>query len=315
MNMRHAAAAFALLAATPCLAAIQWRGDFESGNLNQYTGKQEVSPDRMEIVSDPVRQGKYALKVTVKQGDNPINASGNRNELFQEGNTAEGTEAYYGWSTMFAPNFPSAKDWQLFAQWHHPENTGSPPLQLYVYGEEMRMTVSPAQTQVWHAPLQRGVWNDFVLHVRFSDDPKKGFVELWYDGQQVVPKTFAATRANDYLKFGLYRSASIQPEGVLYHDGMVRGETLEDVMPKASTPPATPDTQPVATPPTQPQPPTTPVSSGSSPQIASSGSSGAGASGGCSATAGAPALALGLLAGGAFLARRRRARAHGLGNK
>ena len=29
----------------------------------------------------PARQGSYALKVTVKQGDDPINASGNRNEL------------------------------------------------------------------------------------------------------------------------------------------------------------------------------------------------------------------------------------------
>src|SRR5205814_9436961 len=69
MNMRHLAAACALLAATPCLAAIQWAGDFESGNLNQYTGKQEVSTDRLTVVADPVHQGKYALRVLVRQGD------------------------------------------------------------------------------------------------------------------------------------------------------------------------------------------------------------------------------------------------------
>ena len=308
MNMRHVVAACALLAATPSLAAVQWVGDFESGNLNQWTGTQVVSTDRLSIVADPVNQGKFALRVLVKQGDDPINASGNRNELFQVGRTEEGTEAYYRWSTMFAPNFPSADEWQLFAQWHQPEDCcGSPPIQFYVHGEELRFTVSTNQTEVWRAPLQRGVWHDFILHVRFSDNPKVGFVELWYDGQHVVPKTFAATRANAYLKLGLYRSESIRADGVLYQDAMVRGETLEDVMPPAAKPPAPdPGPGPAPTPPAN-------SSSSSAPQIASSNSAGGGASaGGCSAGAGGPALAMGLIAGSALLqlqARRRRARA------
>jgi len=314
MNMRHVVAACALLAATPTLAAVQWVGDFESGNLSQWTGRQEVSTDRLAIVADPVNQGKFALRVLVKQGDDPINASGNRNELFQVGRTEEGTEAYYRWSTMFAPDFPSAKDWQLFAQWHQPEDCcGSPPIQLYVYGEEMRFTVSTNQTEVWRAPLQRGVWHDFILHVRFSDNPKVGFVELWYDGQQVVPKTFAATRANSYLKLGLYRSESIRPDGVLYQDAMVRGETLEDVMPPAAKPPAPPDPGPAPspTPTPTPTPPTNPPGS-SAPEIASSGSSGGPSAGGCSAGTGGPALAVGLLAGSALLQLQARRRRRGL---
>lgn len=308
MQTRHVIAAAALFAAAPCFAAVQWSGDFESGNVNQYSGTQEVSSDRLQVVSDQVHQGKYALKVTVKQGDNPINASGNRNELFQEGHAEEGTEAYYRWSTMFPADYPTANDWQLFAQWHQPEDCcGSPPIQFYVYGEEIRLTVSTDQTQVWKTPLERGAWHDFILHVKFSDDPKVGFIEVWYDGQHVLPRTYAATRANDYLKLGLYRAASIQPTAVLYQDAMVRGETLEDVMPPSAPPK---DNGPVTTPPNnQPSPPsnpTTPVSTSSSPQLASSGSSGAGA-GGCSASTGAPALALAVLAGSALLSRRRRA--------
>jgi len=313
MQMRQAIAAVALLAATPCLAAIKWSGDFESGNVNQYSGTQEVSADRLQVVADPVHQGKYALKVTVKQGDNPINASGNRNELFQEGGNEEGREAYYRWSTMFPADYPSANDWQLFAQWHQPEDCcGSPPIQFYVHGEEIRFTVSTAQTEVWRTPLQRGVWHDFILHVRFSDDAKVGFVELWYDGQHVLNKTYAATRANDYLKLGLYRAASIDQTAVLYQDAMVKGETLEDVMPPSAPPPQDPG--PIAGPPTN-QPPSSPPSSpgtstgtGTAPQLAPSGSSGANA-GGCSASTGAPALALAMLAGSALLSRRRRARA------
>ncbi|HEY8209271.1 MAG TPA: polysaccharide lyase [Myxococcaceae bacterium] len=307
MNMRHLVAACGLLAVTPCLAAVQWAGDFESGNVNQYTGTQEVSADRLQVVSSPVHQGKYALKVLVKHGDNPIHASGHRNELFQKGGTEEGAEAYYRWSTMFADDFPSAKDWQLFAQWHQPEDCcGSPPIQFYVYGEEIRFTVSSAQTQVWRTPLKRGVWHDFVLHVRFSDDAKVGFVELWYDGQHVLDKTYAATRANGYLKLGLYRSTSITQDGVLYQDAMVRGDTLEDVMPPSLTPPQGPPDQGPGQPPSGSDSPPSSPSSGA-PEMASNGASGAGAgAGGCSAGTGAPALAAGLLAGTALLQARRR---------
>jgi uncharacterized protein (TIGR03382 family) len=301
MNMRRLAIAWTLIAAAPCLAAVQWAGDFESGNLNQWTGTQVVSTDRLQIVNDPVHQGKFALRVLVKQGDNPINASGNRNELFQEGRTEEGAEAYYRWSTMFAPDFPSADDWQLFAQWHQPEDCcGSPPIQFYVYGEELRLTVSTAQTEVWRAPLRRGVWHDFVLHVRFSDDPKAGFIELWYDGQHVLDKTYAATRANDYLKLGLYRSASIQQDGVLYQDGMVRGDRLEDVMPSQAAP--APDQTPATSPTTSSS--SSPTATSGSPQVSSGagsgGSAGGGSAGGCSATGSAPAAALGLIAAAAL---------------
>lgn len=319
MHMRRIAA-LTLLAAAPCFAAVQWAGDFETGNLNQWTKVQEVSPDRLQIVADPVRQGKYALKVTVKQGDNPINASGNRNEVLKEdGSTTEGSEAFYKWDTMFADDFPSAKTWQLFAQWHQPEDCcGSPPIQFQVYGEELQLTVSTAETLVWRAPLVRGVWHEFVLHAKFSDDPHKGFVELWYDGKKVLEKTYAATRANGYLKMGLYRANTVSQTGVLYQDGMIRGQALEDVMPPAATPPADqpPASNPPATSPTASNspasnpvstPPTTAPSIGSSdgPVAGSGGSAG----GGCSAIGTAPAAAMAMLGMGALLRRRRRAKA------
>lgn len=226
--------AVALLAASPALGAIRWRGDFETGDLSQWTKAQAVAADRLTVVRDPVRQGSYALKVVVRQGDDPINASGNRGELVDTTYQPEGSEAYYRWSTLFDPSFPSVPTWQLFAQWHQIEDSGSPPMELYVYGEELRFRL--AQRQVWRAPLVRGVWHDFVLHVKFSDDPRRGFVELWHQGEKVLPKTYAATRANDYLKLGLYRDDSIQPVGILFHDGMIKAERLEDVLPSSPAP-------------------------------------------------------------------------------
>jgi hypothetical protein len=215
-------------------SGIVWRGDFEPGNISQWTRAQQVSADRLQIVTSPVRQGRYALKATVRQGDDPINSSGNRNELVYMSREPVGSEFYYRWGTRFAADFPSARTWQLFTQWHHEGSGGSPPVEFYVYGEEIRLNIggSPG-TIVWRTPLVRDRWNDFVFHVKWSADPKVGFVELYYQGQLVLPRRHIATMFPgqlNYLKVGLYRNETVQPTGVVYHDGWVQARTLEDAL-------------------------------------------------------------------------------------
>ncbi|MFZ5472299.1 MAG: polysaccharide lyase, partial [Myxococcota bacterium] len=220
------------------LATVVWRGDFETGDLSQWSKAQQVSPDRLQVVTSPVREGAYALKATVRQGDDPIGASGNRNELVYFGNEAAGSEYFYKWSTMFASDYPSASTWQLFAQWHHFGCCGSPPVQLIVNGE--RLILAGVGQEVWSAPLQRGKWYDFVFHVKWSADPRVGFMELWVDGELALPKTSVATMFagdSNYLKLGLYRNDTIAPVGVVFHDGFLQASTLEDVIPPKPPPP------------------------------------------------------------------------------
>jgi hypothetical protein len=241
--------ALAALILSPAVALAQtsdvlWRGDFSTGNLSQWNIKQIVSADRIQVVTPPTPHDgmRYAVKVTVKQGDNPISSSGNRNELVNTTTKLpEGSEVYYRWSTMFANNYPSARTWQVFTQWHQPEDYGYPPMQFNVYGEEISLAASQNETKVWSAPLVRGVWQDFILHVRWSDSASVGFIELWHNGKLVLPKRYMKTRANVYLKQGLYRSNTITQDGVLYHTGMVTGRTLASVMPSTTV------TQPVST--------------------------------------------------------------------
>jgi hypothetical protein len=228
-----------LLASSPALAEVVWHGDFETGDRSQYSGTEMVSPDRLQVVSSPVAEGHYALKATVRQGDDPINASGNRNELVYEGHEAEGSEYYYRWKVMFAPDFPSVRTWQLFTQWHHDGCCGSPPVEFYVYGEEIRLTLTDSITP-WSMPLTRGVWHEFIFHVKWSSDPSVGFIELWHNGERVLPQRNLATRyagMGIYLKLGLYRDASVSPVGVVYHDGFTQATKLEDVLPPASPSP------------------------------------------------------------------------------
>jgi hypothetical protein len=228
-----------------------WKGDFESGDLSQWTGKQEVSADRLQVISSPDRESQHALKVTVHKGDDPINASGNRNEVFHYGNETEGSEYYYKWSTMFAPDFPSANTWQLFTQWHHTGSSGSPPLEFYVWGENIYLRLEGRDDRVvWSAPLVRGQWLDFILHVKWSSDPKVGFVELYYNGQIALPKESSPTLfggMGNYLKMGLYRDEQISAVGVVYHSGMEQATSLEDVIPKAPTAPGSSSTSPQPT--------------------------------------------------------------------
>jgi uncharacterized protein (TIGR03382 family) len=215
-------------------AEVVWRGDFETGNLSQYDSTQMVSADRLQVVSTDAREGAYALMTIVKQGDDPINASGNRNELVYQSNEQEGSEYFYKWSTKFDETYPSSSTWQLFAQWHHSGCCGSPPIQFVVKGEQMSLEVGPEGKTVWTSPLVRGQWRDFVFHVKWSADASVGYVELYLDGEKVLERTSAQTMFPGdgvYLKVGLYRNETIGPVGIVYHDGWMMATELEDVMP------------------------------------------------------------------------------------
>ncbi|NMO18919.1 carbohydrate-binding protein [Pyxidicoccus fallax] len=218
----------------PTGSSVVWVGDFETGDRSQWSKTQMVSADRLALVASPLRQGRYALKATVKQGDDPINSSGNRNELVRLTREPAGSEYYYRWSTMFDSTFPSAKTWQLFTQWHHEGNSGSPPVEFYVNGEEIHLKVggNPG-TIVWRTPLVRAQWQDFIFHVKWSPNASVGFVELYHNGKLVLPKRYIATQYSgqlNYLKIGLYRNDTISQTGIVYHDGWTMARTLQDVL-------------------------------------------------------------------------------------
>ena len=70
-------------------------------------------------------------------------------------------------------------------------------------------------------PFQPGHWYDFVVHIKWSDNPSAGFIEAWVDDVKVVPKTRTATLYTGqaaYLKQGFYRAASPLTSTV-YHVG------------------------------------------------------------------------------------------------
>lgn len=222
----------AVLWVTSVSAEIVWVGNFETADLSQWSSTQMVSADRLQVVDWPVREGRYALRALVVQGDDPIGASGNRNELVSMTLEEPGSEYYYRWSTMFDESFPSAATWQVFTDWHHTGCCGSAPVEFYVLGEEIRLQAGG--DTVWSTGLVRGIWNDFVFHVRWSEDPGEGFIELYHNGQLVLPLLSIATQypgMRNYLKQGLYRDSRISEDGIVYHDAMIQATEWWEVMP------------------------------------------------------------------------------------
>jgi hypothetical protein len=214
------------------------RLDFETGDLSQYDSAQRAGDDRLRVVSRPRRQGRYAARFEVRAGDTQAATTGIRAELIAERDggrkVGPGDERWYRWSTLFPLGYALSDQWQTFVQWKN-DGTGSPPLAMTVNGDEIMLSGGEQNEfhEFWKAPIDRGRWHDFVAHIRWSPDARRGFVELWHNGRRVVPRTPTATLYRDedrrpipnYLKVGLYRSAAIRSTQVLYHDGFVVAPT------------------------------------------------------------------------------------------
>ena len=205
-----------------------WRGDFETGNLEQWKGAPES--DAVKVVQDIVREGKYAVRI---DGTNAAKrGSLDRIEFqHQPEATTDGTERYFGWSVYVPRKFTDA---------HHnvgyfeTRNSWSQVMAFEVKGEDLQFTTRvPYKLQWKGGKLTPGRWHDFALHVVWSRDPAKGLVEVWFDGEKVVPLTKTATLKDEnpvFFQLGFIRETSDVPE-TIYIDHIVEATTLKDVTP------------------------------------------------------------------------------------
>lgn len=240
-------------------AATGFVGDFETGNFDQWAICQNAQfgsigcfemrpPDHsMQVESDVVRQGRFAARFHLRQGDHPPGlCCGDRAEVSGEAQLTanEGDDMWYQWSTLFGADFPTDKGWSVVSQWHA-NSDGSPPVSIAtrpsdsgpdswgLYLSTWNSPGNPGPTFIpWSVPMIRGAWNDLKLHIHWSASDDKGSVELWLNGS---PQTFTAapcagqTRCTVrtlmpggggvYFKQGYYRDPVIAAPGTVYHDG------------------------------------------------------------------------------------------------
>jgi hypothetical protein len=226
-------AALMLLLGTPVLAEILWRADFETGNTRQW--KNTPKFDGIKVVTEPVREGKYALRI---DGTNAASKGKLDRIEFQHQpkppGTAEGTERWFGWS-VFVPkkltdDFHSVGYFETRNSWRQ-------LMAFEVRGEDISYSTRVPYARRWtgKGKFTAGRWHDFAVQVRWSRDPDKGFVEVWFDGELVVPRAKTATLLDENVAFfqiGFMRASIEVPETILI-DHVVEATTREEVTPKA----------------------------------------------------------------------------------
>jgi hypothetical protein len=164
--------------------------DFETPALDRRWAEiMSASPNRVTRVTSPVRSGQYALRLSVEDGDvAPLTATGNpRAQLSSRALQTEGNHTYIGWSTYFPSSFPRVIGrWFVFFQFHGAPYSGSPRIAFGIRGSRLGLHRDEAFRfdSPWSVPLQRERWLDFVVGVKWSRDPRVGYVELWFNGER-----------------------------------------------------------------------------------------------------------------------------------
>lgn len=219
-----------LLLGAAAPANVIWRGDFETGDVKQWFGAPKS--DGVKVVKDIVREGKYALRI---DGSNAAKRGTlDRIELQHQPaapGTSEGTERYFAWSVYLPKKFT---DTLHVVGYFETRNSWSQLMSFEAKGEDLKFSTRQPYQLHWtgKGKLTAGRWHDFVVHVLWSRDPAKGFVEVWFDGEIVVPLTKTATLKDENVAFfqvGFARETSDVPESILI-DHVVEATALKDVV-------------------------------------------------------------------------------------
>jgi hypothetical protein len=227
-------------------------GDWETGDRSQWdrlhhkTGG--VESDQFAIVQDPVRQGAFAARFTVRPGD-VFNSGGERSEVVWYSHESEGDDHWYQWSTLFPANWSAPSYFGIFLQWHS-ALPYSPPIAFDARDDtaQIKMNTGAVDSSgvgaFKHAfpvlsSLSKGSWNDFVVHVRWS--LTNGALTVWHRDRadrpyskvldlQGVPTLQAqdGITSENYVKQGLYRWTDAKTN-VLYQDDFRRASSLGEL--------------------------------------------------------------------------------------
>ena len=127
-------------------------------------------------------------------------------------------------TVYLAPSFPSYQDWSLIAQWKAPHR-GTPPSQIALQNDQFAIRGIGSESPRKYlpiGPIVRGRWITFDVRHHWSPDPAVGWVEVYRDGQLVLPRTYMRTlEPSDadvpvFLSVGQYRSKTNSGTSVLW---------------------------------------------------------------------------------------------------
>lgn len=241
--MKRAMLAAILAVTGPLSGEVLFRSGFETGDTSEWNGTgtrgQNAKPGNVDVVTDIVRSGKYALRVTIHPED-VFNARQLRAQVGGPRVTvAEGSATYLSfWLYTAVP----PKDRDNFFYWE-----GNPPPR---YNNVMTWWLEPKagggtlirygtgnlgrNGTEWEAEFTSGKWHHLAMHIQWSEDPAKGKTRLWFDGALVLDRHLK-TKGPESVYFcqpGIHRSPHAASVDSIYFDDFVMADRLEDVLPK-----------------------------------------------------------------------------------
>ncbi len=271
-----ALAAAALTFAQTAAASIVWSGGPVNGKLvPPWSGLQEKAANRITVVPSPVNDGQPWIRFEVDPGDalTPTDPTSERAQTNGYGIKpalgTEGSEAWWAWSVYFPagynPQITSLPLWNIFSQFQQCQH-GQANLNFEVNAATRQLVLAlnngsdpnrPNQTKLVLGGLQTPKRYDLVVDVVWSSSPSIGRLEVWMNGQVVVPLRNTATLYTSGCATSpfqqIYRQRHNETD-VLYQTGMRRATDYASAITAfpAGTWPATPNGTP-------PPPPATPT--------------------------------------------------------
>jgi Polysaccharide lyase/PKD domain len=230
---------FDVLAALPTSGTVLFRGDFETGDFSQWY-RQCLSYRASVGSSNPAPfLGRYRSRFEVRDGDVDPDTGSERCEVSGP-RYPDGTELWQRFAVYLPPGF-TAQSWFMFQQWHGQGGQGNAALGFMVHPSTQRLYLSHGGGgyRYWTGPVvQPDRWYDLLLHIKFSDDPSIGFVELWLDGTMQTMANGSQRRYGPtsepclnggcsssyvYPKMGIYRGREHTNSQVVWADHFLLG--------------------------------------------------------------------------------------------
>ncbi len=227
---------FAFGGPAPAEAEILFKADFETGDFRQFGGvSRHAKPGHIAVVTDPVHNGKYAGRFTIHKDDVfnarqlRVQANGPKVKVREGSDTfvsfylsmkerPRDRDNFFYWEGEPPPRYNNVMTW-----WVEPKEGGT--VVKYGTGNLGRNGIH------WEGDFTVGQWHQLGMHIHWSEDPTKGNVKLWWDGELVLDK-HVKTKGPESVYFsqpGIHRSPPADSVDTIYFDDILCATTLEEI--------------------------------------------------------------------------------------
>jgi hypothetical protein len=235
------------IATFPTLGSFTTDPDAVNGMSNDGMWWVEQKAPGRAVVVNVGRDDGTGLRLHTEPGDINVAGSGilERNDVaLQYTDGVHGREHWWAHSILFPEDFVDPPQSEQGGTWNwgsvmnfHDDAGGATkgPAQLLFYPTGLHYQIyggdpaNPTLREYPVAPITRGVWYDFVIHVRWSSGAD-GFYRVWLNGKRVFQHTGPTLYRGSgvYLKLANYHTAFGQSTSVI-HDRVIRGTTWQAV--------------------------------------------------------------------------------------